>query len=58
MGTEYLDALCPERPRLVKGAAETQAKYVPEPQAERIVGCAACERYKRRSVTLLWGAYS
>ena len=36
MGTEYPDALCPERPRLVKGAAETQVKYLPELQAERI----------------------
>ena len=36
MGTEYPDALCPERPRLVKGAAETQVKYVPELQAEPI----------------------
>ena len=58
MGTEYPDALCPERPRLVKGAAETQVKYVLELQAERLVGCAACERYKRRSVTLLWGVHS
>ena len=34
MGTEYPDALCPERPRLVKGAAETQVKYLPELQVE------------------------
>ena len=58
MGTEYPDALCPERPRLVKGAAEPQVKYLPELQAERQVGYAACERYKRRSVTLLWGVHS
>ena len=46
MGTEYPDTLCPERPRLVKGAAEKQVKYLPELQAEciRLVGCAACER--------------
>ena len=37
MGIEYPDALCPERPRLVKGAAETQVKYLPELQAERRV---------------------
>lgn len=42
----------------MKGAAETQVKYLPELQAERRVGYAACERYKRRSVTLLWGVHS
>ena len=59
-GNKYLEALCPEKPRLVKGAAEQQGKYLPELQAEYIwlVGCAACERYKRRSVALLWGVHS
>ena len=60
-GNKYSETLCPERPRLVKEAAEQQGKYLPELQAECIlllVGCAACERYKRRSVTLLWGVHS
>ena len=59
-GNKYLEALCPEKPRLVQGAAEQHGKYLPEPQAEGcvLVGCAACERYKRRSVTLLWGVHS
>ena len=33
-GNKYPAALCPEKPRLVKGAAEQQAKYLPELQAE------------------------
>ena len=59
-GDKYPEMFCPEKPRLVQGAAEQQAKYPPELQAECrvLVGCAACERYKRRSVTLLWGVHS
>lgn len=33
-GNKYPAAFCPEKPRLVKGAAEQQAKYLPELQAE------------------------
>ena len=39
----------------MKGTAGQRVKYLPEPQAEpahfgRSVGCAACERYKRKGV--------
>ena len=33
-GNKYPEGFCPEKPRLVKGAAEQQAKYLPELQAE------------------------
>ena len=57
-GNKYPEAFCPEKSRLVQGITEQRGKYLPELQAERQVGCAACERYKRRSVTLLWGVHS
>lgn len=59
-GNKYHEVFCPEKSRLVQGITEQQGKYLPELQAEciRLVGCAACERYKRRSVSLLWGVHS
>ena len=33
-GNKYLEAFCPEKPRLVQGAAEQQGKYLPELQVE------------------------
>ena len=60
-GNKYPVSFCPEKSRLVQGTAGQQAKYLPELQAEcrlGLVGCAAYERYKRRSVALLWGMHS
>ena len=33
-GNKYLEVLCPEKSRLVQGAAEQQGKYLPELQVE------------------------
>ena len=56
MGTSTLMRSAQRDPGWCKGCAEQQAKYLPELQAEwsfLLVGRAACERYKRRSVLLL-----
>ena len=41
-GNKYPAAFCPEKPRLVKGAAEQQAKYLPELQAECYLASRLC----------------
>ena len=33
-GNKYPEVFCPEKPRLVQGAAEQQGKYLPELQVE------------------------